>query len=90
MIPVRLPALVGAAVLAVALTGCGAKATEGLRDAPIEDRNTEGAEVLVFPDGFSNVAAKCDGPNRVYVIFKSNSSYGAIAVVADDERCQVR
>lgn len=40
-----------------------------------------------MPDGFSNLASKCDGPNRVYVIFHNDSAYGAVAVVANDPRC---
>lgn len=81
----RLPAL--AAALALLLSGCTEKATEQFRDAPRGTTDSGPADVLTFPDGFSNVAAKCDGPNRVYVIFHADSAYGAVAVVPNDPRC---
>jgi hypothetical protein len=68
-----------------ATTGC--KATEPFKDAPTGARNTAPADLLTFPDGFSNAATKCDHGNRVYVIFKNNASYGSIAVVPDDPTC---
>lgn len=43
--------------------------------------------MIEMPDGFSNIASKCDGPNRVYVVFHSDSAYGSVAVVANDPRC---
>ncbi len=48
-------------------------------------------DVVVFPeavDGFSNVSAKCDGPNRVYVVYHGDSKYGTVAVAPNDPRCQ--
>ena len=41
-----------------------------------------------MPDGFSNVATKCDHGNRIYVIFKSDSSYGSVAVVPNAPDCE--
>ena len=76
-----------AAAVLLATTGC-AKFTEPYKDAPRSGTtNTAPADVITMPDGFSNVASKCDGPNRVYVIFKGNKTYGSIAVVAGDARC---
>ena len=73
----------------VALFACGGEANQ---DAQQGDRNTGPADVINMPDGFSNVASKCDGPNRVYTInHKSidgvSKEYGAVAVVANDPRC---
>ena len=66
------------------LSGCSQKSFERLRDAPIKGRNDKPAEVLQMPDGFSNVAHKCDGHgNRVYVAFKGDENRSAIAVVRD-------
>lgn len=69
--------LVLVAVLAVA--GCGATSdstTSGQR----VDRSP--AEVIAMPDGFKNVAHKCDGHgHRVY----SNS--GSVAII-DDSTCR--
>lgn len=77
--------------LAVAVTGgtaasCG-KATEPYRDAPTGERNSGPADVLTFPDGFSNVAAKCDGTTRVYVAFKADQNRAAIAAVPNAPQC---
>ncbi len=60
----------GALVLAaLVLAGCS-KFTEPYRDAPISDRRDDSpADLVNMPDGFSNVAAKCDGPNRVFVAY---------------------
>lgn len=69
-------------------TGClNNKATEPLKDAPTGARNQDPADIMSFPDGFSNVATKCDGPNRVYVAFKGDENRAAIAVVPNDPRC---
>ncbi len=70
------------------LAGCSDKYTERYKDAPRSGQtNDQPADVITFPDGFSNVSAKCDGPNRVYVIFHEDSAYGSVAVVANDPRC---
>lgn len=47
------------------------------------------ADVIEFPDGFRNVASKCDGPNRVYSgsSAASDSLPASVAVVANDPRC---
>jgi hypothetical protein len=79
--------LIGVAILALlALAGCS-KALEPFQDAPRGSTNSQPADIITNPDGFSNVAAKCDGPNRVYVAFHGDSAYGAIAVVPNDPRC---
>lgn len=80
---------VGLALLAAAvLTACSQKDREPFRDASISDRNTAPARVLTFPDGFSNVAAKCDGPNMVYTAFKGDANRASVDVVAGDPRCR--
>lgn len=79
--------LFAVAVALVALGATGCKATEPFRDARVANRNDGPADVMTFPDGFSNVAGKCDGPNRVYVAFKGDNNRAAVAVVANDPRC---
>ena len=84
----RATALLAAATLSVvSLTACTGKATEPFKDAPRGTTNSGPADTITMPDGFSNVAAKCDGPNRVYVVFHGDSPYGDIAVVPNDPRC---
>ncbi len=83
---------VGLALLALVVgagvfSACSDKGTEQYRDAPRASSNDEAADVFTMPDGFSNFSAKCDGPNRVYVIFKNDSAYGSIAVAPNDPRC---
>jgi hypothetical protein len=78
----------GLAALVVAAAGCGDKAHEPFRDAPrTHNSNSGAAEVIEMPDGFNNLASKCDGPNRVYVTYHGNSAYGSVAVVPNDPRC---
>lgn len=71
------------------LTACSVgKTTEPFKDAPRSGTsNTEPADTITMPDGFSNVATKCDHGNRVYVAFHGDSPYAAIAVVPNDPTC---
>lgn len=80
------PALAAVTVLTLSAGSCD-KATEPFKDAPRGASNTGAADTITFPDGFSNVASKCDGTNRVYVIFKGDETYGSLAVVPNDPRC---
>lgn len=80
-----------AVVLALLLAaGCSAEAKQ---DAPVSARNTAAAEIINMPDGFSNIASKCDGPNRVYSIYRNpeaSTNFGAVAVVPNDPRCAAK
>jgi len=74
------------------LAGCGAvggdKATQPWQDAPrSEIVNGSEADIVTMPDGFSNLATKCDHGNRVYVAYHSNSPYAGVAVVPQDPTC---
>lgn len=70
------------------LTGCSEKTKEPFKDAPQEEeRNSDPAQVIEMPDGFSNLATKCDHGNRIYVIYKGDDNRGAVSVVADDPTC---
>lgn len=78
----------GAAAVAVvlAVAGCS-KTTETFNDAPINSKNDLPADVYSMPDGFSNVASKCDGKgHRIFVAYHGDSAYAAIAVI-DDVAC---
>lgn len=63
------------------------KATEQYRDAGRGETNNGKADIVTFPDGFSNVATKCDHGNRVYVAFKGDENRAALSVVAGDPTC---
>ncbi len=77
-----------ATVLIGVLGACGVgKTNEPFRDAQRGATNSAPADVIELPDGFSNLATKCDHGNRVYVAFKGDSAYGAIAIVAQDPTC---
>lgn len=84
----KMLAVTAAAALAVTLSGCATKANEPSKDAPRGSINNGAADTITMPDGFSNVASKCDGPNRVYVIFHGDDKYGSVAVVPNDPRCK--
>jgi hypothetical protein len=83
-----------AAAMLLAACDSDSKRVEQYRDAPMGTRNDGPADIGTMPDGFSNWAAKCDGPNRVYVIFhysnnkeSGGDTYGSIAVAPNDPRC---
>lgn len=82
--------LLCAGALIVGAAACSQKGREQFRDAPRGETNSGAADFITFPDGFSNVAAKCDGPNRVYVAFKGDANRAALAVAANDPRCAGR
>ena len=66
------------------LAGC----SDATGDAPVSgDADTSAAKQFQMPDGFSNFARKCDGPNMVYTLYHGASAYGGIAVVPNDPRC---
>jgi hypothetical protein len=78
-----------AALLSIVLvSACG----ESTQDSGVSNRDTGPADLINMPDGYSNVAHKCDGPNMVYVIYHGNfaggpEAYGSLSVVANDPRC---
>jgi hypothetical protein len=84
--------VIGTVIAAVAVAGlavgCGAKATEPFHDSPRSQHvNTAPADLIEMPDGFNNLATKCDHHNRIYVTFHGDGSYGAVTVVKDDPSC---
>lgn len=84
----RAVALALSATLALAAGGCGAKANEPFKDAPRSgNTNTTPADVVTMPDGFTNVASKCDHGNRLYVSYHGDAAYASIAVVPNDPSC---
>lgn len=68
------------------LSACS-KAAEQFKDASVSGRDDSAAEVYNMPDGFSNVASKCDKHgHRIFVVFHGDNHYGSVAVI-DDETC---
>lgn len=79
--------VVGLAMLLL-MSSCSGKYTERYKDAERSgNTNSDPADTITFPDGFSNVGTKCDHGNRVYVLFHEDSAYGGIAVVPNAEGC---
>lgn len=78
----------GAVVLIIA-TGAGcSKFGEQFNDAPVEKKNDRPAEVYSMPDGFANVATKCDNHgNRMYVTMQGDKAGKAVSVIANDPSC---
>jgi len=72
---------------AMLLTQADSCSTHG--DSGSGDVNHAPADIIEFPDGFRNVAHKCDGPNMVYSVSAGadDTLSGAITVVANDPRC---
>jgi hypothetical protein len=82
-------AVVGGIALNLALlSSCDTgKVSEPFRDAQRGVTNSAPMDVIEMSDGFSNVGTKCDHGNRIYVVFKGDAEYGAIAVVTKDPTC---
>lgn len=88
-IPLRRPAVaVAAAALTVAaVAGCsGYNDARGKGDAPVGHSDDSPAEILNMPDGFGNVASKCDGHgHRVFV--PTHDKTDPPITVVDDSSC---
>jgi hypothetical protein len=85
----KLVGVLGVTLMIAFTAGCDAQ-TEN--DAPAVPSPVSGpAEVLPMPDGFSNVATRCDGHgNRIYTIYRTWATgaypvYGAVAVGPDTD-----
>jgi hypothetical protein len=79
-------AVLGGTIL---LAGCGDKYTEPFKDAPrTHNDNGAPADLIRMPDGFSNVATKCDYGNRIYIAYHGGNAYASVAVVPQDPSCQ--
>lgn len=65
----RTVAATAAALAALALAGCSSyNDARGKGDAPVGPTDDSPAQIINFPDGFGNVAIKCDGHgHRLYV-----------------------
>lgn len=75
-----------ATALVLGAAACGDDAMEEFNDAPRGATNDTPADIVTFPDGFGNVAAKCDGPNMVYSS-RVTGEGRSITVVPNDPRC---
>lgn len=63
------------------------------KGAGVNNRDIGPADIINMPDGYSNVAHKCDSPDMVCVIYHGNDvdgpkAYGSVDVVANDPRCK--
>jgi hypothetical protein len=67
-----------AAAAALFIGGCSFnKATQQFQDAPRSAIvNRQPADIIEMPDGFNNVATKCDHGNRIYISYHGDGSYG--------------
>jgi hypothetical protein len=75
-------------VAAAFLAGCGNKFTQPFQDAPRTGVvNSQPADIIDMPDGFNNVATKCDHGNRLYVSYHGDGPYGFLATVPHDPTC---
>ena len=73
----------------IGISSCSSKSREPFRDAPGSGVvNSTGADSITMPDGFSNLATKCDHGNRIYVAFHGDKNYAAIAIVPQDPTCK--
>jgi hypothetical protein len=84
-VPRKAIVTLGAVALAATMAGCRTDDnSSGLGDSPVGVKDNTPAQILNFPDDFSNVAHKCDGHgHRVFVNTRDNTS----PVVIDDPTC---
>lgn len=85
----RLKLAAAALIATLALAGC---ADAQHQDAEPGGIDSSPADIISFPDGFRNVAKKCDGPNMVYSASRGDTSSdvsvaGSVSVIANDPRC---
>lgn len=72
-----------ALAVAAVIGGC-AKFTEPFRDAArANPTNSAPANVIEMPDGFNNLATKCDHGFRIWVSYHKDGSYGFMAAQPD-------
>lgn len=83
----KIVSAIGGLALLIGLSACG-KAMEPFKDAGISETNDLPATLIRMPDGFSNIAAKCDGTARVYTVFHGDEVYGSVAVVPNHPACR--
>lgn len=74
-----------AAVSAVLLSSCGLqKFVEPFQDAPRGKVYEDAADIVIMPDGFSNIATKCGAKGmRFTSAYHGDSQYGSITVTPD-------
>jgi hypothetical protein len=73
--------------LVVLLAGCGNKFSQPFKDSPRTSQvNNAPAEIIYMPDGFNNLATKCDHGQRIYVSYHGDGSYG-FGFAAPDPAC---
>lgn len=71
--------------LTVGMSACDpiGKATEPFKDAPRGSTNSDPADMITMPDGFSNIATKCVDGIRYSVLYHADNPYGSLSTVAD-------
>lgn len=77
--------LAGAALLIMvgfSASGC-AKAVEPFQDAQRTGVDSGPAETVTMPDGFNNLATKCNHGFRIWTTYHADSPYGSVAAVRD-------
>ncbi len=78
--------LAATAAVLLSVSACG-NYTEPYKDADRGNVDKSPGDILLMPNGFSNVAVKCDGSTRVYTIYHGDNAYGAVAAVPNSPEC---
>lgn len=83
-------AAVGSVVVAGTLAACGSnmRMFEQYQDADVAERNEKPADIITMPDGFANVATKCDHGFRIYVSRDADGGPRGSVAVIDDPSCK--
>jgi len=72
-------------VAALATAGCSEdyKTQRGRGDAPVGPADDSPGEIINFPDGYPNVATKCNHGHRIYVSTKVSDKAIQMTIVED-------
>ena len=83
----KLFGLAGLVALGGLVAGCSQFDTVGeeFQDVRVEGRNSDPAMIIEMPQGYSNVAFKCNGTTGIYVTRNDNGR--AVAAVPNDSAC---
>lgn len=74
-------------VATVVLVGGCAQKSNGTQDSPVDQKNTDNrpAQIINFPDGYFNVAVKCD--HHGHLLYSNTRDGAQVAAIADSKTC---
>lgn len=78
--------IVTAVAVGTSAASCNAKGTGDAPVEPVDKQNNAPAHIINMPDGFPNVAVKCDQGTGIYVTSHGKSDVPPV-IIPNDPRC---